>query len=126
MIENLFRGKRKYAPGWVVGNLVEFPSGRAKILVWNRADLEFDEIEVIPDTVGQYCCVVDRNKQMIFEGDILEFELYGVHFVGYVDFSGGRISVICDDGGPYLDDVILHHGAAKIGNIHDNPELIEI
>lgn len=137
MREILFRGKELYGDRWVEGSLLVFPNTkRTKILKWNNSDLEFDEIEVIPETVGQYTGFNDANEKKIFEGDIikigfserfmdvrwngetLSWELTDVnvsncevnHLIN--TFELGELGVEACYGEPT---------SAIIGNIHDNP-----
>ena len=130
MREILFRGKRLYGVGWVEGSLVVFPkTKRTKILVWNQADLDFDAIEVHPETVGQFTGLfaMDDNDasdggEMIFDGDIVD--------VVWSDEIGEPHST--DNCVVYLDDHTTMHllefsnRIRLVGNIHDNPALLEV
>jgi len=102
--------------------------------------LKFRHFEVIPETVGQFTGFSDNNGIEIYEGDILEFitqRKYGFQYDGgkvrfKVEF--GKFNPLNDT----LYDFIgfhanggsiqykLHYGCVIIGNIHDNPELINL
>lgn len=125
MREILFRGKRAYSRGWVEGHLIVFPKSKiTKIMVWNASDLDFDAIEVIPETVGQFTGLADKNGKQIFEGDIVRWP--GLRAVGIVQY--GEFNCSCCDGvfGWHFgtEDIRDHDSYEVIGNIHDNPELL--
>lgn len=125
MRDILFRGKVKNSEIWVEGSLLVFPrTRRMKILVWNRADLEFDGFEVEPETVGQYTEVSDVNGKRIFEGDVMEFDFCGFHYIGVVNMTEGNSRIVCEEGAFFLDDTVMMKLAVKVGNVHDNPELL--
>lgn len=134
MRENLFHGKRKDNGEWVegclLGNDVIVPKGQPFHICHNILDSALTVYEVIPETVGQYTELPDKNGRQIFEGDICKVTVFTCegedkHFLCEVCFdyssfifrerSGLDIlfSDICD----FDTDVEV------IGNIYDNPEM---
>lgn len=153
MREILFRGKT-YKGEWVEGSLhqytVETPSKtekHCKIQEINFAyqdETEFDctmsgfDEEVIPETVGQFTGLTDKNGKKIFEGDIvadcfgkpLGVVEFGEHYFdsGILKYTGFYYKSLSfwGDGNLY-DDKSEEDWKRKqvIGNIHDNPELLK-
>ena len=123
MREILFRGKTLDGR-WVYGNFVLYEHmGEVKhIIVTDWAQVYVNSHFVIPETVGQYTGLDDKNGVKIFEGDVvLGISTYKVVFV-----QGGFF--LSDISTPnsnlqLLSDLVSF--VALIGNIHDNPELME-
>ena len=125
MREILFRGKRKYTGEWVEGGIM-FINGYAFIMPAGTGS-----VEVIPETVGQYTGLVDRNGKRIFEGDIVRDHYFdGLHPITETKYNGlvkyGAFNCSCCEGvyGWEFDngDIRNPEGYIVIGNIHDNPE----
>ncbi len=141
MDEILFRGKRIDNGDWVYGYLVELGkesfSDIERYGICNKAipifgrnvfyNLKIDE--VIPETVGQYTGLTDKNDTKIFDGDILEFSdrlvtvfwhknigCWDCDFLKFTNKENGR-----EDMSPCH----WRYRAKVIGNIHDNPELLD-
>ena len=142
MREILFRGKRVDNGEWIEGYLVKLGresfSDPERYGVCNKAvplggsgvcyNLRIDE--VIPETVGQYTGLIDKNGKKIFEGDILSFSDRLV-YVNWHDYCGcwdcsyikavkGK-ATLHEDRSPDK----WRYNAVVIGNIHDNPELLK-
>lgn len=84
------------------------------------AELEF--ISVVPETVGQYTGAKDSEDNKIFEGDILQPKLTHCPVLWAVDWSQWRCTF--SRGNFPLQERELG-GVKIIGNIHDNPELLD-
>ena len=124
MREILFRGKRTDCGEWVEGYAAM--SGGTFIICDNGLTYGgFIVYEVIPETVGQFTGLTDKNGVRIFEGDIVTGYFNHEKIVGYVFYGGNAQFFIQRDGiyGIGLDnsDCWLE----VISNIHDNPELLE-
>lgn len=92
-------------------------------------------VEVDPATVGQYTGLTDKNGKRIFEGDIL-YSIYSkmnypVIFGKYSyvnDYGDEELSCgwLNEDNGGYKSAIgNTEDWAVIVGNIHDNPELLE-
>ena len=128
MREILFRGKATRTNLWVYGYYTtNYGTGRPQI----REKAECCFTEVIPETVGQYTGLTDKNGAKIFEGDIVKAQdnVFGSVFcdgiVGTVTFEETAFFIETPN---VIDTVYLFNECAVyevIGNIHDNPELLE-
>lgn len=132
--EILFRGKRIDNGEWVYGYFftkVQFPKLATEreyyyIKPFGGDSNSWSHFEIDPATVGQYTNLIDKNGKKIFEGDVMEFDAYGLHYKGKVFFDEGAFCVTCNHPTASTFLIIaLYHDAICVGNIHDNPELME-
>ena len=136
MREILFRGKQTDNGEWIEGayspfhlNFGEREEKPHIIIISDDEDIDGLWCEVIPETVGQYTGLTDKNGKRIFEGDIVEgnseYFTY-THPYGKVVYDGGQYLISFDD---VLEDIECLGAWANdveiIGNIYDNPELLE-
>lgn len=141
MREIKFRGKRLDNGEWEYGDLLQYDDGSVCIGVHskNYTDDGFNVGQyhhiapVNEDTVGEYTGLKDRKGIAIYEGDVIRSPLSEdktrphriFYHTGNAAFMGALIDrkELC-----YLrldQDWIYKFGKEVIGNIHDNPELIE-
>ena len=155
MREIIFRGKMddgEWVYGWPFADTADCSLKKAGkcqcphdgseylIVEWDDDFHEFEERKVIPNTVGQYTGLKDKNGKRIFEGDILRIARiadgiggyyqtpvdYPVNVVVKWDLCAWMWETLCDDKRyitfPYA---WCHYECEVIGNIHDNPELLK-
>ena len=134
MREILFRGKRLDNGEWVYGYYVHIgpvSCQRAYIIPEYTSAIYVEEVD--PSTVDQYTGLMDKNGKRIFEGDIVSTDIARPYFI--VEFRDGCFMFNCNDGGkdyydimlPILEDAQTEYKYGEIiGNIHDNPELLEV
>ena len=121
-----FRGKLKSNGNWEYGDLLHDNFDACYIYPIEVGDL-YKNNEVIPETIGQFTGLYDCEGKEIFEGDILRF---GNSQSGVCEVKWNEhIAAFCIRF--YFKDEIgsrpLGGGVefAIIGNIHDNPELLQ-
>jgi uncharacterized phage protein (TIGR01671 family) len=119
-----YRGRRIDTKERVYGYL--FGSWERRYILWGTTNNEPNMIEVIPETVGQYTGLHDKNGKEIYEGDILEFyDIHGeVRFGLHSDnvYNGWHVDVKTAETQCELNESFSF--SEVIGNIHENPELL--
>ena len=144
MREILFRGKCVDSGEWVYGNLIEDKWGDDNgntiyAILQDRVAPYMAElwtpVRVIPETVGQYTGLKDKDGRRIFEGDIVRFDY--VNDDGndaaedfLIFFAKGAFraqylgNIKCAPNTLY--DEIGTDECYVVGNKWDNPELLEV
>lgn len=121
---------------------------KTRILPYD-GDLAFHAIEelyspkVDPATVGQYTGLTDKNGVKIFEGDVVEFQFDNddcqfpnkdtkkrVGRVFFKEFRASFAIAMGANGSTRINNDLFKYvqngnRVSVIGNIHDNPELLE-
>lgn len=128
MREILFRGKRKKGDKrWVEGDLLHGYSGFG---ITNRY-YAGSSFEVVPETVGQYTGLTDKNGARIFEGDIVSGHLDDLfpedesrYEIAWIDYGWHLTNL--DGTVDTAEQDWVNQNFEVIGNIYDNPELMEV
>ena len=159
MREILFRGKRKDNGEWVEGYFSKRISALTEYTTIDRKEVKavynqgteymYTRYSVIPETVGQYTGLLDKNGTKIFEGDIVKcsdvddcyYTEEKTEFFGVIKFEAGAFGVATKETLRIaLDDWCENDNFVSlwelewneyignvevIGSIHDNPELLK-
>jgi uncharacterized phage protein (TIGR01671 family) len=141
-----FRGKTKGQPtgtylfDWAFGDLVrELKTKRMFICDLSHFDdstkLKDVLTEVIPETVGQYTGLLDKNDTKIFEGDIVKWGHLANSRekpirIAVVEFNPDIQYRTVTMGDTYFKQGCFAYAETQfylevIGNIHENPEMLE-
>lgn len=139
MREIKFRGKTKDGE-WVYGSLCTNPYDDDDVEIVDHSKVFLPRESVLPDTIGQYTGLKDANGKEIYEGDLVRtafservFGMVAWHSDGYFyllesdciinDYGESPHSALGEVIKFVIDDTPSR--IQVIGNIHDNPELIE-
>lgn len=127
--KNIFRGIGMNGR-WYYGSLIHTTMGNTKTWIsWSARGNGgwFNLISrayVKPKTVGQFTGRFDKNDVPVFEGDIVKGKSYRGHeFVGVVGFRDCSFIIKNDIASYYC---WTDYEVEVIGNIHQNPELMEM
>ena len=135
MREILFRGKEVRTGKWILGFYCPcvfsgFPA-TPSIIDKERMDNGcWTPDRVIPETVGQFTGLTDKNGKKVFEGDILVF-CKGATYPYQIEWDGMGWKLYRSDGKRIKEafecnEIHYVNISEVIGNIHDNPELLEV
>lgn len=122
MREILFRAKRKDNGEWVEGLPCE--RGRDGQITNIRADEDWLFYDIIPETVGQYTGLKDKNGNEIYDGDIVTGLFNHTDITGHIVYGSDATFFIERKG---LYGIGLNNAEdwlEVVGNIHDNKELL--
>ena len=133
MREIFFRGKRTDNGEWVEGYYYKAKYCRVDDKLCDYITVphpkEYNEPSshyiVNPETVGQYTGLKDKNGTKIFEGDIGR-RRDDIFLIDWSEEKAAFVMIFND----YICEILyleeMWDDAEVIGNIHDNPELLEV
>lgn len=136
MREILYRGKgdtRFNSGDWVYGVPIKDFEGDWQLCT------DCTKITVLPETIGEYTGLTDKNGKKIFEGDVLRVKHHNYDYHMDIDYTTAVFLTyhelcicvqdnLCDFmpiGFAYQILNKMRYEIEVIGNIHDNPELKE-
>lgn len=135
MSNYLYKAKRTDNGRWVEGLFCRDKKGNLIvpcIEIEHESDFGdwIERVEINGNTICQFTGLTDKKGKRIFEGDIVKScEYDDVYAVRYFDYDGypafdcvPEVSHCECNGLSYL---MCTEGVDVIGNIHDNPELLE-
>jgi uncharacterized phage protein (TIGR01671 family) len=129
MREIKFRGKAVLG-GWFYGDLIHDNCGGSYIYPIDAENI-YKRNQVVSETIGQYTGLKDKNGKEIYEGDIIGCHNPNIKHLIFFNEKQGRFMAALDGdiendyyGVCGLDDSRWNATKEVIGNIHDNPELI--
>lgn len=127
-----FRGQREDTREWVYGDFIHY---NEQFMI-NVYETEFGcwayQVPIIPETIGQFTGLYDKNGKEIYECDILVCQKWiGGNWIdyciesGYVEMKFGAFGLRRKQGyyRPFKD-WLEDYEFEVIGNIYDNKELL--
>lgn len=131
MREILFRGKRADTGEWIEGyycRAFRWTGDKNPTPAIQEADCYYFR-EIIPETVGQYTGLTDKNGKKIFEGDILKEKQSNQALIFTVDWCEDCAMFVtpCKNFKSLEFDFTTSYGEQFeiIGNVFDNSDLLK-
>nr|DAJ47839.1 MAG TPA: YopX protein [Caudoviricetes sp.] len=125
MREILFRGKRIANGEWVQGYICRYGwTGKEKDYIIPDYASALYTAEIDPETIGQYTGCTDKNGNKIFEGDIVWDNYEEERGIVQWDNDTARFIITCSTFTVDFDSVCGEE-LEIVGNIYDNPEMME-
>ena len=146
-MEKLFRGKNKKNGKWMFGYLGEYKTKILNTLYTEKVIFDnlisfatdnfsyvVDDLSVDENTIGRNMFLKDKNQKEIYDGDIVKVPAIDPIFGDMIKDLFVNALVTYNNGIPvikyystdrciYIDQLL--DKIEIVGNIHDNPELLE-
>jgi len=132
----IFRAKCIASNKWLYGDLRHH---KDDVCIFEHGGNKGEQVK--HDTIGQFVGLKDKNGKEIYDGDIVECVSWNEYFSKdghpmepfrrkmYVDFRSGGFKMVEPMPEQIKDnewDIICNGDIVIIGNIHDDPQLIDI
>ena len=113
----------RWVEGWYCGKTCDTPFSKARESA-QILDSELLWYEVIPETVGQYINIDDKNKKKIFDGDIVD--IFRDEERGVIEWVEDEAAFFVRHSENVLADFSCYWGSELevIGDVFSSPELI--
>ena len=125
MREIKFRGKRVDTNKWIYGYYFE-SNGKSYIAEVHPETEYYDDYDVVEnvvnESIGQYTGLKDKKGVEIYEGDILQLD--EISYPVLFEDGGFQIKTSTSQGNSFAIQERVKKFVV-IGNIYDNPELLE-
>lgn len=139
--EILFKAKYVDTGEWVEGSLVYYKAGKKHFIItdndfqwgmYGSYSYDGDFTEIDETTICQYTGLTDKNGKKIWENDLIEVKKGKSHFISQIEWDDWCKGFMFQDtkttacGMDALSGSGCYHFDYEvIGNIFDNPELVE-
>ncbi len=122
-----FKGLRTDGKGWVYGGYFQHTPDEDGVRYY-IFDFNEGAVEVIPESVGQFTGLHDKNGKEIYEGDLIDF---GNSNPVEVKFDNGSFNVFNEPLGWDFDSEEIpiktnFQYCEIIGNVFENPDLVKL
>lgn len=128
-IEELDKKKFKHDNGWIYGNLIT--NGTKPYIVGDLVEANEECIahefwvRVIPESIGQYTGIKNKEGIKIYENDIVDYMHHGIFGNKWVvGFTGGSFTLNQTPWRVNIRDLVRLQDIKVIGNTIDHPEAL--
>lgn len=126
--EIIFKARRKDNGEWVEGyyqKRFDLDGSEQHLIFWSKSYTVWEYAEINPDTICQYTGLTDKNGKRIWENDIIELPGEDGYFV--CEWQEDTARFVLNGEGLTVDfDNYWSYEVEVIGNIFDNPDLLEV